>query len=316
VIARGGSTFVLLLAACIAACSSTPTAGDGGAEDASPDRDAGSDAPLANDAQATDGADSGAPWVDTLASNRDRLLATYFAYLTASVVQPQSNGLSGSNVASVCDVWKKLDPSSQAVFLTLTARMQGSKLDDGSSMLWHVTKLYRVAGGQGATSVDPGSCGGAEYNRVIMAEDQRLHDALLAADANKGAKNAKNAFDLSDIPANTSWRDSHDLGGPHAPFDLSDETNQGAPRGQVHFFKDPTSTLAKTALGRLDLVTLVEPMALEMDQDYDCVHASNPICSYITYGALCVPMASKLGTDLFAQNYGAYDASWQPVGCK
>ena len=43
-----------------------------------------------------------------------------------------------------------------------------------------------------------------------------------------------------------SWRDSHDLGGTHAPFDQSDETNQGAPRGQTQYFKDPASTVANS----------------------------------------------------------------------
>lgn len=311
--ARGGTLALALVL--VPACSSTPTTPDAGA-DAAPASDAASDAaPDAVSDAASDAPDAGPQWVDTLTSNRDRLLATYLAFLKANAVQPQSNGLSQSNVSSTCDIWQKLDPSSRAVFLTLTARMQGSKLDDGSSVLWHVTRLYRAVGGQNAAANDPGSCGGAEYNRMIMSHDQRLHDALLAANANQGAKNQKNAFDISDIPANTSWRDSHDLGGPHAPFDLSDETNQGAPRGQTHFFKDPTSALAKTALGRMDLAALVDPMALEMDQDYDCVHASNPLCTYITYGALCLPQPSKLGADLFTQNYGGFDPGWKPAGC-
>jgi hypothetical protein len=256
------------------------------------------------------------PAVDTLDANRDRLLCTYLDFLKSTSSPPQSNGLSGSNVSTVCDVWSKLDPSSQAVFLTLTARMQGSRLGvDDSSMLVHVTRIYRITGGQGATASTPGSCGGGEYNRMIMSMDPELHTAQNAAFDHQGAKQSNGKYDIGDIPASSYWRDSHDLGGPHAPFDRSDETNQGAPRGQTQYFSDPTSTLASSPLGRMDLATLVDPHALEMDQDYDCVHNSNPLCSYITYGPLCLPMASALGTDIYTQSYGSIEPGWKPSGC-
>jgi hypothetical protein len=253
---------------------------------------------------------------DDLGSNRDRLLGTYFDYLKSSVTTPQSNGLSGAIVGSACDLWKKLVPSSQAVFLTLTARLQGSRLRvDGSSMLSHVVKVYRIVGGEGATATDPGSCGGGEFNRMIMSMDPVLQAAQRAASDHKGAKQSDGKYDISDAPAGTFWRDSHDLGGAHAPFDISDETDQGAPRGQTQYFADPTSSLAKSPLGRQDLATLVDPFALEMDQDYDCVHASNPSCSYVTYGPACFPEASKSGIDLFTSKYGSIDPGWKPKGC-
>jgi hypothetical protein len=311
------------------ACSSSPAvSGPGGSGGAGghPPPDAGADVsekdamdPGEAGVDAGDAGpdvEAGAPPVDTLDDNRDRLLGTYLDFLKASAAPPQSNGLSGSNVSSVCDLWKKLDPSSQAVFLTLTARMQGSVLgDDGSSMLWHITRVYRIAGGQGATGSDPGSCGGGEYNRMIMSMDAHLHASLLAANQHKGALQGNSKYDISDIPATSYWRDSHDLGGAHAPFDHSDETNQGAPRGQTQYFVDPASAPATSPLGRVDLTSLVDPLAIEMDQDYDCVHNSNPVCSYITYGPLCLPMASALGTDIYAQSYGSFEPGWQPAGC-
>jgi len=253
---------------------------------------------------------------DTLPANRDRLLCTYLAYLEANATTPQSNGLSASNVKTVCDVWSKLDPSSQAVFLTLTARMQGSILaDDGSSMLSHIVKIYRVTGGQGATATNAGSCGGGEYNRMIMSMDAHLHTSQLAANAHQGALQPNGKYDISDIPTTSYWRDSHDLGGPHSPFDLSDETNQGAPRGQTQYFSDPTSTLANSPLMRMDLMTLVDPYAVEMDQDYDCVHNSNPLCTYVTYGPDCFPETSLEGTAVYTKSYGSFDPSWVPSGC-
>jgi hypothetical protein len=263
------------------------------------------------------GGDAAMPPADTLDANRDRLLATYLAYLAAHP-GAQSNGLDGATLAGVCDLWTRLHPSDRAVWLTLTARMQGSRLgSDGHSMLSHVTRVYRVVGGQDATATDAGSCGGGEYNRIIMSMDGALHAALVAANDDKGAAGAGGLFDLADVPADTSrfWRDSHDVGGPHAPFDLSDETEDGAPRGQVQYFRDPTSAAANAPLGRTDLTTLVDPSALEMDQDYDCVHNSNPSCSYVTYGPLCAPQPSKLGIDLYESDYGAVESGWHPSGC-
>lgn len=308
------------------ACSSTDVSsvvggsgGSGGTPDGGLDDAAAPDASVPMDAGAggeDGGMDSGSLATDTLGSNRDRLLGTYLDWLKATAPTPQSNGLSGSDLGNVCDLWSKLDPSARAVFLTLTARMQGSLLGaDNSSMLWHITKLYRISGGQNATANDPGSCGGGEYNRMIMSMDAALHGAQVAAAAHQGKAQANGKPDITDIPSGGFWRDSHDLAGPHDPFDATDETENGAPRGQTQYFKDPSSAAANAPLGRMDLTTLIDPYALEFDQDYDCVHASNPLCSYITYGELCFPMSSMLGTELFIKNYGDFDAAWKPSGC-
>jgi hypothetical protein len=290
---------------------SDPSGGASGASD-------GGD-PDASDAGADTGVEGGSgPCAgDTLTANRNRLLESYYQFLVSSVVTPQTNGLSGSNVSSALEVWQKLDPSSRAVFLTLTARMQSSLLgQDGSSMLSHVTKIYRVVGGDGATSTDVGSCGGGEYNRMIMSMDATLHDAQVAANAHHGAVQSNGKRDISDAVSSSFWRNSNDLAGPHEPFDLSDETEGGAPRGQTQFFADPTSKVASAPLGRQDLETLIDPYALELDHDYDCIHSSNPLCTYFAYGPLCLPQAPRLGTELYADTYGDYDASWTPASCK
>jgi len=252
-----------------------------------------------------------AAFLANLDGNRDRLLATYLAYLQSAPAVTQTNGLSGANLTSVCQLWSALDPSSQDVFRTITHRLNGAVLADGTNALDHITKLYRAVGGQAATASDPGSCGGGEYNRMIMQQDMALHAAMLAANGHKGAA----PYDIADIPMGGFWRDSHDLGGPHAPFDLSDECNDGAPRGQTQYFADVTSTLANTALGRQDLETLVDPFAIEMDQDYDCPHNSNPSCDYIYYGSLCAPETSLPGTQIYTEHYGAFEPAWKPTGC-
>ena len=286
----GWRKLVVVLAAC--------GGGGHGAVDATPTADVGTLVP-------------DAPPV--VLGNRDRLLATYLAFLKTTPVR-QRNGLLGSELPDVCTLWSKLDPSSRATFLTVTARLQGSLLaSDGSPMLDHVTKLYRAVGGDGATATDPGSCGGGEANRLIMQMDADLHKELARANTDHGMTGGQ--IDIHDIPAGGFWRDSHDLGGPHAPFDLSDETEGGAPRGQVQYFADPASTVANTALGRQDLTTLVDPLALEMDEDFDCAHNSNPACNYTLYGALCAPEANLQGTAIYQQTYGDYGPGFVPHGC-
>ena len=292
-------------------------AGGGGAGGESVGTGGGAVGGSAEGGSGTGGAGGAAPVdVDTLDSNRNRLLETYVDYLQSHGGEVQSNGLSGDNVDGTCDLWTALDPSSKATFLTITLRLQGSKLGaDASSMLWHVQKLYRITGGEGATASDPGSCGGGEFNRLMMSMAPELHAALLAANEHQGEAQG-GVFDIADAPPQgTFWRDSHDAGGAHSPFDASDETDEGAPRGQTQFFQDPASTLAQSPLGRLDLEALVDPYALEMDQDYDCIHDSNPLCTYTTYGPLCFPEQTREGVDIFALKYGAVDLDWSPEGC-
>lgn len=284
---------------------------------AAPDAASGTDAFVAagdagRDAPSAPGDAASAPDAWTPSDPRDRLLASYLAFLETTPTVPQSNGLRGDALPDVCALWTALDPSSQATFLTLTARLAGSHLgSDGSSALDHVVRLYRVTGGQGATATSPGSCGGGEYNRMIVSIDDALHAALVLTNDHHGAT----PFDLADVPSGSGWRDSHDLAGPHSPFDLSDETNDGAPRGQVQLFRDVASSAATAPLGRMDLPTLVDPYALEIDQDYDCIHDSNPTCSYVTYGPACFPMASKTGVDIYGDTYGVVDLGWRPTGC-
>jgi hypothetical protein len=316
---RGGIAVVVLVVGAAAgwACGSSDS-GDAPGGTTPPDAGNGETGVLpSNDAAPPSdaSADSAVPLVDTLPANRDRLLGTYLAYLKANPGK-QSNGLDGSSLTGVCDLWRKLVPSAQGVYLTLTARLQRSKVSaDSSSMLVHATKLYRIAGGDGATASDPGKCGG-DGNRVFLSIDEPLHHSLLVANSTKGMVDG-GVPELADVPigAGSFWRDSHDLGGSHAPFDISDETENGGPRGQVQFFASTTSAIAMKPLARTDLMTLVDPYALELDQDYDCTHNSNPLCDYVFYGPLCAPAPSKTGTDIFSDKYGTIDPSWQPVDC-
>lgn len=174
-----------IVVAFVAACGSSATT-SAPEPDASVDASAPVDAAMPmHDAATTDAPLEAAPppVVDTLSANRDRLLALYLAYLKTTTT-PQSNGLS-SALGTTCDLWNALVPSPQAVFLTLTARLQGSHLADGSSMLVHVDNVYRIAGGTNSTASDAGDCGG-EGNRMIVAMDQALQTALVAANIEEG----------------------------------------------------------------------------------------------------------------------------------
>jgi len=248
----------------------------------------------------------------TTATDRDRLLGTYLTYLQAHP-GAMSNGLDGASLTSVCQMWTQLTPSAQSVFLTITARLERSVIyADDSTMLSRVTKLYRIAGGNGSTAVDPGQCGGSG-NRLVIAIDPTLHSTLETVNSAQGKVGGESV--IADAAATSFWRDSHDSAGPHAPFTQSDETEGGAPRGQTHYFIDPTTAPATAPLGIIDLMTLVEPFALEIDQDYDCFHASNPLCNYTLYGPLCAQRPDKRGVDIFIEGYGAVDLAWRPAGC-
>jgi hypothetical protein len=139
----------------------------------------------------------------------------------------------------------------------------------------------------------------------MLSIDATLHAALVATSGGTSA--------LADIPSGARWRPSRDFAGPHAPFTLSDETERGAPRGQLHIFRDPTSAPATQPLGRVDLETLVDPYALEIDHDYDCPHNSNALCTYTTYGPFCAPQPAAGGLDLYVATYGSVEEAYQPA---
>jgi hypothetical protein len=322
---------VSLLARCclvfvlsIDGCEADDGAQDGGpatgqAEgDGAVEGDGGGDEPGDGGGDGDEGAVEPEP--DPLASiavGRNRLLELYLAHLRSRPTEAQSNGLIGRDLTDTCDLWTKLPPSARAVFLTITARLDGARLGaDGSSMLEHVTGVYRIIGGDGATADDIGTCGGVEANRVILSMDVALHTALSAAHDNKGAEAPGAGFDVSDVPADGFWRDSHDPAGPHVPFDISVETQGGAPRAQGHYFVDPAAAEASEPLDRLDVRDVVDPYALEIDQDYDCFHGSNPLCEYTLYGPLCAPKPTRTGFDIFELGYGDAGLGWAPGGCQ
>src|SRR3954470_18245831 len=94
------------------------------------------------DIDAPAGADSATDSPAPAAKPRDRLLGTYPDWLKQHP-GATTNGVDGAQLTDVCSLWTRLQPAAKAVFVTLTARMEGSHLArDGSTILDHVTKLY------------------------------------------------------------------------------------------------------------------------------------------------------------------------------
>jgi len=137
----------------------------------------------------------------SLTDGRERLLADY----------------AGRRGQSAAAMWPQLTAAQQGVFLTLTHRLSLSVLPDGSNALDQLDAVYSIRGQDG------GSCGGGEYNRMFFSLTPALYDAFV----NRS---------LDDVWGGRSWKPSGDIAGPHGPFDASNETEYGSPRGQVHFF--------------------------------------------------------------------------------
>ncbi len=269
----------------IAACSSGDDLGPDGSADAAladsavivdaPALDSGgADASTALDASAGD-ATAG---TSTLAEHRDRLLATL--------------------PATTCESWASFDTSQRAVFLTLTHRLFISAAPDGLPMLAHITRVYLVLGG----GSDGSSCGGAENNRLFLSMDEYLWQLM--------GQTWDGASVLEDGGGGT-FVHTRDLAGPHSPFDASIESDDGLrcallielsgsrpPTAQAHFFLEGSAVRVERGSG---ISLPLDPYMLELDQDYDCTHRSNPTCSDFEHR--------------YETNYGDFECDWVPAAC-
>lgn len=234
-----------------------------------------------------------------------------------------------------CTAWRDLlDESQRMVFLTITHRLTTSRLapvsvaptavyyplyeayvPDGQTPLDHIAAVYSIAGGHGPQrGSGVGSCGGGDNNRLFVSMDRNLWLALGLANATSGS--VGNPGPLLDRWNNRNWRESQDIAGPHDPFTVSDETTYGSPRGQVHFWL-PRTNPERTAyvipvepasgpVWRPGVGGIDDPYMLEMDQDYNWTHESNPLCS--DYLNDYVANHGAAGPDYI-------DLDWEPAAC-
>ncbi len=278
-------TLVLILG-----CGSSADAPDGSVDGAAPaDADGappdsarppgdGAAGDGATDAAVADGSASDAGGIeDTLAAQRARLFST----------------LSDD----ACTDWSALSASARAVFDTISHRLFLSKTPDGRSVLSHLERLYAVLGG----GVDGTSCGGIENNRIFASMDPYLWEHMVAT--NDGT------LDITD-GGDGHWAPSGDIAGPHDPFDASNETETGLdcillietadsrpPTAQAHFFRAGSETTI--VRGAVEIAP--DPRAIEVDQDFDCIHRSNPTCS---------DFESR-----YQDHYGDFECAWVPPTC-
>lgn len=133
---------------------------------------------------------------------------------------------------------------------------------DFSMALEHVTQLYEILGyGSPGTS-----CDSKDNNRIFWAGD----DALIGGWRNEGT-------------ALPEWLHSQDIGGPHAPFNVSRETATGrpfsndGPDGQTQFYG--WDWQAQWFL-RGSAWLPPDGKMFELDNDFNTIHDSSPECWY------------------------------------
>ena len=150
----------------------------------------------------------------------------------------------------------------------------------GSDMaLDHVIKLWTVNGNDPTCSCTEGTngytcCnGGIEWHRTFSGAD----NLLISYFRNYAAG----------LP---EWGRSTDFAGPHSPFTQESETVRGSPRGQTNFWADNSQA---SVLTRNGVVGVYDPQIVEMDQDYNIIHDSNPEGAY----------SGKYGRALYKRNW-------------
>jgi hypothetical protein len=130
----------------------------------------------------------------------------------------------------------------------------------------HIFKIWAVNGSDTGCCGGTDCCnGGGEWHRTFFSAD----DALIGH--------------LRDIHSGLpEWADSNDFAGPHDPFTQSSETQQGTPRGQTHFWSADGDA---TTLSRNGVEGVSDAHIVEIDNDYNFFHDSNPEGTYSsTYG--------------------------------
>jgi hypothetical protein len=240
------------------------------------------------------------PYSDSMDANRNRIFADWAAR------HGQSN---------VCQAWENLSCAAKGSFLTLTHRLQVSILPDYKTPLDHVTSCYAILGDE----EDGNHCGGDD-NRIFVSMDDYLW--YMMAYANIGY------ITSIDQNNNNYWTQSSDPFGPHSPFDASNETSYGHPRGQMHFWISDEGFW--TPVNSTGVPGIIDPNMMEIDQDYDWNHPSSTECTYDTGGCdTCKAGSYKAGFSngtgrmIYARQHphlegwaAGPDYEWAPAGCE
>jgi len=238
------------------------------------------------------------------AGNRGETVARASQALTAVVVSLDHNRnrlldtlAPIKGFADRCALWASFDNIHRGIFLTHTdmlgnrscmenASITSNTLNSqnncdssqpcncpaGSDMaLDHVFKLWTVNGNDPSCNCTEGSngyncCnGGIEWHRTFFGAD----DALIGYFRNY-------SYGLPE------WGSANDIAGPHSPFNNESGTAKGTPAGQTNFWSYNTDAVV---LQRGGVVGVFDPQIVELDNDYNWIHDSNPEGEYSgTYG--------------------------------
>ena len=243
--------------------------------------------------------------------------------------------LADRNGMSACSLWSSKDWSWRSTFLTITHRLSLYSLQRtayadavsapsysvGCDMLSHVDHLYATFG------KDTGD--GMRDNRMFMGTDRDLWIALVLA--NKHGYDGSNPAPAGKLELQTAgsradyFRDQHDAGTVHSPFNCEDETKGGPgdapgnPTAQLQFFAPAGGECQQFSPGPSysgfgtwessgfgvpvsRAYGYSDPYMLEMDQDWTyfpfTIHASDPA-------------ESGFFSDYVA-DYGNPESDWSP----
>ena len=205
---------------------------------------------------------------DTLDDNRNRLIADGAARRGLTVDQ----------------YWNSLDAAAKGAFLMNTHRLSLYYVMDSrvymTTMLDNIDGLYSIEGGT--------SCGGDSNNRVFFKMSPILWDNMVW----QFNEPLEYGIRFRDINMNQGINHNSDLGGAHPPFNASNETSYGDPRGQMHFWWDYMSG-QNTCVWRNSLGCIIDYLVMEMDHDFNAMHDSSTECIYTREVCGNIPLTGR-----------------------
>ena len=239
-----------------------------------------------------------------------------------------------------CTAWAGLSWSEKQVFLTITHRLslyvlarpayvdnggfvpgaQPPQYALGGTMLSHMTDLHAI---RGTYTGD-----GGNESRLFLSMDSDLYIATMIANIMSVDDSGYSGWSRSALQTNVAGgvpfydyiRNSHDFGGPHAPFNTSDESkggrtdSPGSPTIQSQFWSPDfgydasgnpywnwrpwAGGRAQSPVGRPGVESVVDPYIIEIDQDWDLFHHSDPTHSDFS--------------QQYIDDYGNFLPNWTP----
>ena len=100
---------------------------------------------------------------------------------------------------------------------------------------------------------------------------------------------------------------------PHDPFDASNETSYGHPRGQLHYWISDWGFYIPVC--RTDVPCIIDANLMEIDQDYDWNHPSSTECTYDNPTGRTVTFGESSTDEMCFTSFMYYPAQGAPFVC-